>query len=180
MRNERFVNKLGWKLSTVGDFEIDQYDNPTAHYVVVEHSNSVIGGARVCSMNSKFAGHSYMLKDASLGRIQSIPKWIYPEVRESGIFWEGSRLVLSPECSRAADRLRCLSLILEGLSSTIKLRGGEFLLSLSPTPLARSVSLLGYRPVRIGPSYMCSDDGREYAVFQLTISELENKQKLHE
>ena len=46
LRKRFFVDTLGWEIPHNNDVEMDQYDNPLAHYSLVLRNGEVIGGAR--------------------------------------------------------------------------------------------------------------------------------------
>ena len=49
LRKGFFVDDLGWDIPHNEDVEMDQYDNPTAHYCLVMRNGEVVGGARAMS-----------------------------------------------------------------------------------------------------------------------------------
>ena len=52
LRKMFFVDQLGWDIPHDDRVEMDQYDNPLAHYSLVLRDGHVIGGARAMSTKS--------------------------------------------------------------------------------------------------------------------------------
>jgi N-acyl-L-homoserine lactone synthetase len=165
VRKRLFVDRLGWDIPHDDDVEMDQYDNPCAHYAVALRGASVVGGARVMPTTARWGQYSYMIRDAFLGLI-SIPAAIVPaEIVSDGV-WECTRLVISDEISTQAERTFCLSLILCAAVDLIRERGGRELISLSPVPMARTLRQLGFLAERVGEPYS-ERDGRRYVVLRM-------------
>ena len=73
LRKEFFVDGLGWDIPHNDHVEMDQYDNPEAHYSVVLRDGKVVGGARAMSTSTHWGEHTYMLGDARKGKLCDIP-----------------------------------------------------------------------------------------------------------
>lgn len=71
IRKRFFVDKLGWNIPHDDEVEMDQYDNPCAHYALVLRDTTVVGGARVMPTTASWGRHTYMLRDALRGRSRS-------------------------------------------------------------------------------------------------------------
>ena len=56
LRKRFFVDTLGWEIPHNNDVEMDQYDNPLAHYSLVLRNGEVIGGARAMPTTSSWGG----------------------------------------------------------------------------------------------------------------------------
>lgn len=165
IRRRFFVEGLGWEIPHNDEVEMDQYDNPCAHYALVLRGATVIGGARVMPTTAAWGRHRYMLRDAFRGEI-SIPRSVVAEEIVAPEVWECTRLVVSDEVASQAERSACLSLILEGSVELVRRHGGDELISLSPIPLARTLRQLGFPARRVGESYLESD-GRRYAMLRM-------------
>ena len=53
LRKHLFVDTLGWDLPHNDEVEMDQYDNPNAHYSLVLKNGQVVGGARTMPTTSR-------------------------------------------------------------------------------------------------------------------------------
>lgn len=165
IRKRFFVDALGWNIPHDDDVEMDQYDNPCAHYALVLRGTTVVGGARVMPTTACWGRHTYMLRDAWRGEI-AIPRGVVAEDIATEEIWECTRLVISDELSGQADRSKCLSLMLSAAAELVREHGGCELISLSPVPLARTLRQLGFPARRVGESYR-ETDGRSYAMLRM-------------
>lgn len=167
LRKAFFVDGLGWDIPHNDDVEMDQYDNPCAHYSLVVRNGRVVGGARVMPTTAAWGKHTYMLRDAVRGTLEQIPAAVMPDDVASEAVWECTRLVISDEVAGQPDRSRCLSLIVSGLVDVANAHGARELMSLSPLPLMRALRQLGYAADRYGDPYLSEGDGRRYAVLRM-------------
>lgn len=167
LRKQFFVDTLGWDIPHDDAVEMDQYDNPQAHYSVVVQDGRVVGGARTMPTTACWGAHTYMLRDAVRGRLADIPPAVMPEEIVSPEVWECTRLVVSDDLRSLPERAQCLSLIVEGLARVAHARGARRLMSLSPLSLVRALRQLGWAPERIGEPYVNHGDGRQYAVLAM-------------
>ena len=167
LRKRFFVDGLGWDIPHDDEVEMDQYDNPRAHYSIVTQDGEVVGGARAMATTTAWGAHTYMLRDAVEGRLASIPPGVMGGPVATPAVWECTRLVVSDELTRAADRSMCLSLIVAGLVDIAAKHGATELISLSPVTLMRALRQLGFGAERRGESYFNDGDGRQYAVLSM-------------
>ncbi len=167
LRKRFFVDTLGWDIPHNDDVEMDQYDNPLAHYSLVVRDGEVIGGARAMPTTSSWGEHTYMLRDAAAGKLPDIPGRVMDTEIEDAKVWECTRLVISDDVAGHDDRSVCLSLIVDGLITVAARNGGQKLISLSPVTLMRALRQLGYSASRIGKTYWNAADGRKYAVLTM-------------
>ena len=167
LRKRFFVDALGWDIPHNDDVEMDQYDNPLAHYSLVLRDGEVIGGARAMPTTSSWGEYTYMLRDAAAGKLPDIPGRVMNSEIEDSKVWECTRLVISDDVTGHDDRSLCLSLIVDGLVTVAQQRGGSELMSLSPVSLMRALRQLGYSASRIGEPYSNPGDGRKYAVLSM-------------
>jgi N-acyl-L-homoserine lactone synthetase len=167
LRKRFFVDELGWDIPHNDDVEMDQYDNPCAHYSLVLRNGRVVGGARIMPTTAAWGHHTYMLRDALRGGIDAIPPDVIPSDYASKEVWECTRLVISDRVASQSDRGQCLLLIVEGLVEIASRAGGEELITLTRPALARALRQLGFAASRIGQPYRNSDDGRDYAVLHM-------------
>lgn len=167
LRKNFFVDCLKWDVPHDMSLEMDQYDNPTAHYSLVLFKGKVVAGARATPTNAVWGDHTYMLRDAMRGKIDGIPRSAMPDDICSPSTWECTRLVIDDAMSSAPARRTCLSLIVNGLAEQAHLHGASRLISLSPITLMRSLRQLGFAAERIGAPYASEEDGRRYAVLAM-------------
>jgi len=166
LRKRHFVDQLGWDIPHDDKVEMDQYDNPTAHYSLVLVDGQVVGGARAMSTAVRWGDHTYMLRDAVAGKLADIPADIMGSEVAKDSIWECTRLVMSDELATHAERSTCLKLIVSGLVDVAGRNGADRLMSLSPLALKRALRQLGFAAEQVGQPYK-NDDGRRYAVLEM-------------
>ncbi|MEL6509921.1 MAG: acyl-homoserine-lactone synthase [Pseudomonadota bacterium] len=171
LRKRFFVDDLGWDIPHDARVEMDQYDNPSAHYSLVIRDGRVIGGARAMPTTAVWGPHSYMLRDAARGMLADIPGDVMDADLATPQIWEITRFVVD-DALCAAERSRCLTLILDGLVRIAQQRGGVELMSLSPLPMVRALRQLGYPAKRVGQPHVDTGDGRRYAVISMPAKRL--------
>lgn len=168
LRKHFFVDVLGWDIPHNDTVEMDQYDNPLAHYSLVLVDGKVVGGARAMPTTSSWGQYTYMLRDAVAGKLIDIPPQVLKEEIHTTKVWECTRLVISDAVKTHAERSECLSLIVDGLAAVARKHGASELMSLSPLSLIRALRQLGWRADRIGEPYDNPGDGRRYAVLSMS------------
>ncbi len=179
LRKRFFVDTLGWDIPHDEKVEMDQYDNPLAHYSIVIRDGQVVGGARAMPTTSSWGEYTYMLRDAVAGKLVDIPDQVLDAEIDTPKVWECTRLVISDDVCGHVDRSQCLSLIVDGLSFVAAERGGSELMSLSPVTLMRALRQLGYSASRIGEPYSNPGDGRKYAVLSMPTKREDVLQTTH-
>jgi N-acyl-L-homoserine lactone synthetase len=167
LRKAFFVDELKWDIPHNESVEMDQYDNPCAHYSLVLRAGKVVGGARAMPASSEWGSHTYMLRDAMRGCLSQIPSAAMPADISTDSVWECTRLLVSDEIACRFERAGCLSLVVGGLIDIANRNGGYELVSLSPLPLMRALRQLGFAANRLGEPYRSETDGRSYAVLQM-------------
>ncbi len=167
LRKICFVDSLGWDIPHNEEVELDQYDNPCAHYSLVLDRGMVGGGARVMSTTSSWGRHTYMLRDAMRGCIEDIPVDMLPCDIATNEVWECTRLVTSDRVERQSERAECLSMVIGGVADIASRNGGLELVSLTRPPLMRALRQLGYVVSQHGESYLNKADGLRYAVLRM-------------
>ncbi len=167
LRKHFFVDTLGWDIPHNDQVEMDQYDNPLAHYSLVLRDGEVIGGARTMPTTSSWGQYTYMLRDAVAGKLIDIPPKVLGREINTPQVWECTRLVMSESVNNHHDRSECLSLIVQGLADVARRHGASELMSLSPVSLMRALRQLGWQADRIGEPYDNPGDGRRYAVLTM-------------
>jgi len=167
LRKQVFVDELGWDIPHNAEVEMDQYDTPLAHYSLVLKDGKVVGGARAMATTAVWGEHTYMLRDAYVGKLKYIPPSVMSVEIASPKVWECTRLVMSSALTSLPERAECLSLITDGLVDMAREAGAEELISLSPMHLIRVLRGLGYQCERLGEAYRNEEDNRLYGVIHM-------------
>lgn len=179
LRKHFFVDTLGWDVPHNDIVEMDQYDNPLAYYSLVLIDGRVVGGARTMPTTSNWGDHTYMLRDAMIGKLTDIPSCVLDQEIYAPHIWECTRLVISDEVRCHTDRARCLSLIVDGLADVARRNGARQLVSLSPLSLMRALRQIGWQADRIGKPYSNLGDGRKYAVLSMPAQKAPEPRQMH-
>jgi acyl homoserine lactone synthase len=179
LRKQFFVDTLNWDIPHNDLVEMDQYDNPLAHYSLVLRDGVVLGGMRAMSTTSHWGGYTYLVRDAVAGKLPNIPKQIYESEIDDPEVWECTRLVISEELTQTRERVQCLSLILDGLAETARQHGALEFMSLTRASLVRSLRQLGWDCDRIGETYRSPDDGHRYAVLSMPTEKMPRAEVAH-
>ncbi len=172
LRKKFFVDTLNWGIPHDSKVEMDQYDNPQAHYSLVVRDGEVIAGARTLPTTARWGDHSYMLRDACIGRLTSIPSGLVSEAVVTDAVWECTRLVVADSVTSMRDRIAVLGLIVDGLMDIAQPLGGQTLMSLSNLWLHRALRKLGHDCDLWCEPYVNEDDGHKYAVMAMPINRL--------
>jgi len=170
LRKHFFVDTLRWDVPHNENYEMDQYDNPTAWYSLVLRNGEVLGGARVMPTTSIWGSHTYMLRDAFQGKLGGIPKMAMPSEIATPQVWECTRLVVAEKLRSHVERANCLTMIVEGLSDIATDHGASELVTLSTISLMRALRQLGFPADRLGEPYRDPGDGRKYAVLRMPVA----------
>ena len=168
LRKKVFVDQLGWDVPHDAQVEMDQYDTPVAHYsLVVDEDGEVVGGARAMATTAMWGVHSYMLRDAHLGKLKYIPPEILPHDIATPDVWECTRLVIADKLTTHEARAACLRMIVDGLVERARAQGATEMICLSSIALMRALRQIGYDVTRAGPTYRNDEDGRVYAALRM-------------
>ena len=167
LRKRILVDGLGWDIPHDEVLEMDQYDNPTAHYSIVTIDGRVVAGARTMATSARWGETTCMLRDAAEGRLTGFVPGLYDPSMTSPTLWECTRLVIADDLQDHGLRLQTLALLVDGLVRAAAANGGTDLISLSPLPLQRALKGLGHDVRRISDPYTGVEDGRKYAVMTM-------------
>ena len=76
--------------------EWDQYDTALTRYVITHDHGRVLSASRLNPCDFESAGHSYMIRDAVLGRLAGIPADILASPPVDPLIWEATRFTVDP------------------------------------------------------------------------------------
>jgi len=131
-RHSTFIGRNKWELPEADGMEYDQYDTPASRWVAVHRLGEVLAGVRLTPTTARCGIYSYMIRDAQLGLLDSIPKTLLFETAPvASHVWESSRVFVSQSVP-SKMRLRVqIALIAEMVSSARSL-GASTLLGIIP------------------------------------------------
>ncbi len=170
LRKRFFVDQLGWDVPHNDNYEMDQYDNPTAWYSLVVEDGEVLGGARVMATSAKWGKHTYMMGDASHGRLDDIPSGVMQQGIATPEVWEMTRLVVSDGIRDFADRRVALQMVCDGCIDIVQAHGCIELRAMSSLAMLWVLRQVGYPVDRVGEIWRDPGDGRQYSAMKMDIA----------
>ncbi len=155
-RHESFIVQRNWDLPAVDGMEFDQYDTPQSRWIAVHQLGDVLAGIRMTPTTARCGIYSYMIRDAQLGLLSTIPSdLLYDHAPVCPTVWEASRVFVSHDVPAEA-RGQVQAALMEGMVRTARSEGAARLLGLCPRVWMRWMRRLGYETAHVGP---CLDIG---------------------
>ncbi len=150
-RHETFIQQRKWDLPEADGMEFDQYDTPASRWIAVHEFGQVLAGIRLTPTTHRCGIYSYMIRDAQLGLLDTIPQnLLFDEAPVAAHIWESSRVFVSPNVP-SKTRLRVqISLISEMVASARQL-GATSVLGLIPEHSPRLARRTGIDCKPVGP-----------------------------
>ena len=164
LRYSLFVKKLGWRLDCCGGLEFDQYDTPYCTYILVTLKNKTIAGTRLIRTDTKTTtGFTYMINDASRGKLKSIPKCLMEEPPTNADAWEATRFTVCGALT-VTDKNLALQEVCRAAVKFVRSQNGSVILGLMHPFYIRWFEKLGYSVCAAGPT-VCIE-GDKFCVIQ--------------
>ena len=155
-RRESFIVQRKWDLPEVDGMEFDQYDTPQSRWIAVHHLGEVLAGIRMTPTTARCGIYTYMIRDAQLGLLDSIPAdLLYDEAPVDDHVWETSRVFIAQHVP-SQMRLKVQAQLMDEMVRTAREEGATQLLGLCPRAWMRWMRRLGYQTHHVGP---CLDIG---------------------
>lgn len=170
LRKRFFVDQLGWDIPHNETYEMDQYDNPTAWYSLVVSGETVLGGARVMPTTARWGKHTYMMRDAHQGSLDTIPSNPLPTGVSAPEVWEMTRMVLCDTLTTNDVRRTALQLVCDGCIDIVEAHGCRELRAMSSLAMLRVLRQSGYPVDRLGEAWTDESDGRRYSAMKMDIA----------
>jgi acyl homoserine lactone synthase len=151
-RRELFIVHNKWDLPEALGMEYDQYDTPASRWVVVhDELGRVLAGNRLTPTTAKCGIYTYMIRDAQLGLLNTIPSHLlYDEAPVSETVWESSRLFVSHDVP-ANMRRRVHARLVYELSKAARALGARQCLTLLNANWPRWAGRVGVDMTAMGP-----------------------------
>jgi len=158
MRKRLFVDHMGWDLDEFGDIEVDQYDNPLSHYIVVySEQRQVVGCTRLIPTTSQLkTGYSYMIRDAARGILDGLPKDVISDPPVRPDVWEATRFAVADLSIR--DRNAVLKKVCEAAVDFARDNGIKEILGLMNPMFLRFLPKWGFDVSAAGPMVHAGDE----------------------
>jgi len=142
-RKESFIERRKWDLPETDGMEFDQYDTPASRWIAVHQDGEVLAGIRLTPTTHRCGIYSYMIRDAQLGVIDTIPQnLMYEEAPVEQNVWEGSRMFVNNATPMNIRRRVHGILTVEMIKTSCQL-GATRVLGLIPATWLRWASRLG-------------------------------------
>ncbi len=163
-RHKTFIEQRNWDLPAADGMEFDQYDTPASRWVAVHEFGRVLAGVRLTPTTARCGIYSYMIRDAQLGLLDSIPQdLLFEEAPVAQHIWESSRVFVSHDVPSKL-RLRVqIELIGEMVRSARNL-GATSLLGIVPEHSPRLARRTGIECVPAGRVIETDDGDRSICV----------------
>lgn len=150
-RRESFIVQNKWDLPEADGMEFDQYDTPQSRWIAVHEFGRVLAGIRMTPTTARCGIYTYMIRDAQLGLLASIPSnLLYDEAPVSPHIWETSRVFIAREVP-SEIRSRVQRELMSEMVRTAREQGATRLLGLCPYVWGRWMRRIGYQTESAGP-----------------------------
>ncbi len=168
-RRKSFIERNKWNLPEAEGMEYDQYDTPASRWIAVHEDGEVLAGIRLTPTTAKCGIYTYMIRDAQLGLLESIPSdLLYEEAPVDEDIWESSRVFVNndvPAKKRTEVQLR----LMQELIDTARVEGAKKVLGMVPAIWSRWIRKLGMHAEPAGP--VMTIDGAKVQVALMDLSE---------
>lgn len=173
LRKQVFVDQLGWDVPVSEYGEIDQYDREDTFYIVAERDGNCVGGLRLnpTTTRFKFRGqdYSYMIRDAKLGLLPSIPADLMSEdAPQQRTTWEMTRVISQKEPVHLRN-------LIDQAGSFLQRRGVNDVLFHSRPGAGRICQIWGYVSSPVGPVSAIGD--HKFQVFTVSTMNYKDEAK---
>lgn len=150
IRKALFVDEEHWEIPHSEEVEWDQYDTPHTYYVITHEDGKVKAASRINPCIQTGPLFSYMIKDATEGKLAGIPATILNSPPLTPTIWEATRFAVDPKLSNE-ERKNFLEINAKALASFAKDLGATQLLALMPPYFIRWLNAIGLKCQKAGP-----------------------------
>jgi acyl homoserine lactone synthase len=166
-RKQVFIDTKSWDLPQVEGMEFDQYDTPQSKSIVLHEYGEILAGIRILPTRARCGCYSYMLRDAQLGVIDTIPQHVlFEQAPVADYIWEATRLFISPHVPAKRRALIQSRLMLEMAAATEK-EGATNVIGIVPYVFVRWLERLGLGALPIGPKIIYGADTSQAAMIDV-------------
>jgi len=150
-RHQTFIERNKWDLPSANGMEFDQYDTPASRWVAVHQNGQVLAGVRLTPTTHRCGIYTYMIRDAQLGLLDSIPQnLLYGPAPVAEHIWESSRVFVASTVP-AAMRFRVQMQLIHEMVRSARQLGASSVLGLIPEHSPRLARRVGLDCVQAGP-----------------------------
>ncbi len=151
LRKKLFVDDMGWDIPHNDDIEFDQYDHVNTSYCIIIDKDRVVGGARILRTDTNHDGWSYMIKDASDGKISQIPSKIISDAPSNTTTFEITRFTVDPSLDIDSRNEILKELSFSSYQCVANL-GGDYAIALMSPLFLRWFRNIGINVDKLGPT----------------------------
>lgn len=167
-RRTVFIDALKWDLPQEDGMEFDQYDTPQCRWAVIHEFGEVLAGVRMLPTTARCGVYSYMLRDAQLGLLHSIPKDVlFFDAPVERRVWEASRLFIT-DAVPAHRRQAVQEMLMREMGRVARDNGASHVIGIVPAVFARWLRRLGLGAVPVGPKFSIDGTSSQAALFSAT------------
>ncbi|TFL19571.1 acyl-homoserine-lactone synthase [Jannaschia formosa] len=150
-RHRTFIEQAKWDLPHADGMEFDQYDTPASRWVAVHDYGRILAGVRLTPTTHRCGIYSYMIRDAQLGLLDTIPSdLLYGEAPVAEHVWESSRVFVCNDVP-ANIRMRVQMQLIGEMVRAARQLGAVSVLGLIPATSPRLARRVGLDCVAAGP-----------------------------
>lgn len=156
-RHRTFIQHNGWDLPEWDGMEFDQYDTPASRWVAVHSGGQILAGVRLTPTTHRCGVYSYMIRDAQLGLLHSIPQNLLNFTAPvDPHIWESSRVFVADSVP-ATQRLRVQMQLIHEMVHSARALGVVQLLAIIPENAPRLARRVGLDCIPAGPVLVAGD-----------------------
>jgi len=166
-RKHVFIDVKAWDLPQTDEMEFDQYDTPQSRSIVLHEYGKILAGIRILPTKARCGCYSYMLRDAQLGVINSIPPYVlYEEAPTADFIWEATRLFITADVP-AARRLTVQTRLMLEMAKAVVDEGATHVIGIVPYVFRRWLDRIGMSALPIGPKLTMDGDTSQAAIMHV-------------
>lgn len=163
-RHRTFIERNNWELPQADGMEFDQYDTPASRWIAVHEFGHVLAGVRLTPTTARCGIYSYMIRDAQMGLLDSIPSdLLYEKAPVGAHIWESSRVFVSDSVP-AKLRLRVQCSLIDEMVRAARSFGATSLIGIVPEHSPRLARRTGIDCVPAGRVIETADGNNSVCV----------------
>ncbi len=172
-RHDVFVERNKWALTNAEGMEYDQYDTPASRWIAIHDENKkVLAGIRLTPTTAQNGVYTYMIRDAQLGLLDSIPENIMDEPAPvSADVWEGTRIFVTQGVP-GKERFRIHVQLVHQMIEAAQELGAKRIIGIIPHTMCKAGKRMGVDICEAGP--VMDIDGQTNVCVSINV-----KPKLH-
>lgn len=168
-RRQTFIEHKKWDLPEANGMEFDQYDTPASRWVAVHEFGRVLAGVRLTPTTARCGIYSYMIRDAQLGLLDSLPQdLLFDESPVAAHIWESSRVFVSHDVPSKL-RLRVQCALIDEMVRSARTFGATSLIGIVPEHSPRLARRTGIDCVPAG-RVIETDDGDRSVCINISLA----------